>query len=433
MAGALGLLVRVSFILLVTSKQTLAGDSWYYFHQAKAVAAGRGFENPYLTLAAGRPIPGAEHPPAYTVFLAAVQAVGFRSVTEARLATSVLGMIAVVLLGFAGRELAGRRAGICVALCAALYPPLWITDGLLMSESLYVLTWAAALVCFYRFVRTSAWVWYLGLVLSLAVCVATRAEAVLVLVIVCGILLVKEILQEGLRRSALLLALTVAVPVLVLGPWVAYNSTRFSQPVIVSDQFGPTLAASNCDATYSGELLGSIDPKCGSVDVVDKNGELTRNLDGSEIDVALRKHALHYLWEHKRELPKVVLAREARFVGVWRVRQQWEFAQFVEGRGSGWLVRMAYFGYVVYLLAAVGGVVRMWPRRGLLLPLAAQVLASVLVVAMTTGSLIRYRAGVDVCIAVLAGVGVAALLERVTGRPEDSNVVDRVAELDREI
>ena len=50
--------------------------------------------------------------------------------------------------------------------------------------------------------------------------------------------------------------------VCVFAPWWAYTVPRFSHTELLSDQLGVTLASANCDPTYSGKFLGYWDDQC---------------------------------------------------------------------------------------------------------------------------------------------------------------------------
>ena len=52
-------------------------------------------------------------------------------------------------------------------------------------------------------------------------------------------------------------------PVLVLTPWVAFNLARFDHTVLLSENIGGTLATSNCDQVYYGQLIGYWYYPCG--------------------------------------------------------------------------------------------------------------------------------------------------------------------------
>ena len=70
---------------------------------------------------------------------------------------AVFGAGVVLLIGLIGRTVAGDRAGLIAAAIAALYPNLWINDGLVMSETLATLAVALAILLAYRFGRSPTW------------------------------------------------------------------------------------------------------------------------------------------------------------------------------------------------------------------------------------------------------------------------------------
>ena len=68
-----------------------------------------------------------------------------------------------MLCGYAGREIGGRRVGLIAAFLVAVYPNLWMSDELGLSEALSPLLVALVLLTAYRFWkrpglgRPSAW------------------------------------------------------------------------------------------------------------------------------------------------------------------------------------------------------------------------------------------------------------------------------------
>ena len=74
-----------------------------------------------------------------------------------RLTMTVFGAGVVLVIGLLGRAVAGDRAGLVAAGIAAVYPNLWINDGLVMSETLATLAVALAILLTYRFIRAPRW------------------------------------------------------------------------------------------------------------------------------------------------------------------------------------------------------------------------------------------------------------------------------------
>ena len=92
----------------------------------------------------------AEHPPLHSVVLAGLAELGGRSADAQRLTGAVFGAGTIVVAGLLARRLAGERAGLIAAGVAALYPVLIVTDGALMSESLFVVLVGLSLLAAFR-------------------------------------------------------------------------------------------------------------------------------------------------------------------------------------------------------------------------------------------------------------------------------------------
>ena len=133
----LGAVWRYGYVIAAKWNQTLLqNDSLYYSWQAAGLTRGEFFKDIYGTLEA------AEHGPLTSIVLAPVSW-GAHAVDQQRLMTATLGVVTVALIGILARRVAAgagsARAdsvGIIAAVVAAVYPNLWINDGLVMSESL---------------------------------------------------------------------------------------------------------------------------------------------------------------------------------------------------------------------------------------------------------------------------------------------------------
>ena len=104
-------------------------DQVFYHLQARAVADGWGFINPFAFYATGSPhrvVDTALHPPLYTSLLAIPARFGIDSMLSQRVMTSLLGAATVFLLGMLGRAIGGNRVGLLAAGLAAVAPALWV-------------------------------------------------------------------------------------------------------------------------------------------------------------------------------------------------------------------------------------------------------------------------------------------------------------------
>ena len=399
---ALGLGVRVAYVLFWKRHAQFSGDAFYYHEAANLLAQGHGFVGPYYWL---RHLvsQSADHPPLYIVALAVPSVLGATSTLAHQLTSCLIGAATVAAVGLAGRELAGPPAGLLAALVAALSPTLWVNDGVLMSESLVQLTVALVILAAYRWWKRPGWRMAAAAGAATALAALTRAElALLAPLLLVPLALSLRALPWG-RRAALLGA-SLAAMAAVVAPWAIYNTTRFDRPVILSSGLGLALAGANCDATFNGRFLGYWSFPC-------QNELQSLTGDASDQDGAYRRHALDYIRRHEGRIPAVVAARLGRVWGLYRPGQLLRVERFVETRelvpaeaGLGLLYALVAMSAV----AAVGLRRRGGPPAWPCLAMAAAVSVTV---ALTYGTT-RFRAPADVGLVVLASAGASMLLER---------------------
>lgn len=391
----LALAVRLSYVLATAPRHLPFTDALFYQLQANALADGHGFVQPVIALT-GRTVPSAAHPPLYPLFLAAGSWLGARSILAHQIMGCGLGTVTVVGAGLIGYRIAGERAGLLAMGLAAIYPPLWVTDGGIMAEGLYTLLTAAVILASYRLVdrarrRDAA---ALGAVLGLAT--LTRAEAV-VLFAVLVLPVVWTLRRIGWSRAAQLLALTAAGWALVVSPWVARNMVTFHRPVTLSTG-NATLLGANCPPAYYGGGIGTWYQSCYPAS--------SGGADADESDSAssAQRAGLHYIARHAARVPVVVAARVAR---VWQVYQPIADADnnLDDGRPR-WSNLVALYAYVVLVPLAIAGSVLLLRRRRRVLPLMAQ-FAGVSVTAAIVWGAVRFRAPAELVLAILGGVALS--------------------------
>ena len=399
------------------------GDSAYGYLQARLLARGHGFVDGATWFISGGDTyrQSAGDPPLYALFLGGLSKVGLTSGTALRLASAAAGVAGVVLIGLLARRVAGPRAGVVAAGLAAIYPMLWINDGMLLSESLFVPLVALALLASYRFWdEPTAWsAVLLGGAVGLAA--LTRAEAAL-LVVVPVVPLAWGLRRLPVVRRAGLAVAAGAVALAVMAPWFAYNLSRFDEPVLMTSQTGAVLSAASCDSTFYGDRLGYWDD-CMSWYVATGRvaGWPDAALDESARDAVPREAAIEYTLDNLGRLPVVVAARVGRMWDVYRPDESVEFNAVIEGRGL-WPSRAGLAMYAVLVPLAVGGAVGLWRRRTPISPLLAMP-AIVTVTAAATFGITRYRAPADAALVVLAAVGIELLVRRRWPAPADAGTV----------
>ncbi len=297
--------IRFTYWLSKWNQQLLFNDSYYYSIQARRLALGEPFRDLFTDQ------PGAEHGP-LTSTLMAPFSYADDYVRWQRLVTVLCGITLVWVIGRLGRRLGGRRVGWLAAGIAAIYPNLWLNDGLVMSESISMLTVAAvvwfALDAAERPVRRS--VLTLGAALGLAV--LARSELVLLLpLVVCWLAIC---LRRSDQRIVPAVSAVAAAAMLVIGPWIVFNLVRFQQPVFLTTNDGTTWLGANCDESYNGIGTGGWSYSC-----VAEASDVASDEDPSVRSQRNRSSGLDYATDHLDELPRVVLARVGRSLDLYAV------------------------------------------------------------------------------------------------------------------
>lgn len=382
----------------------VAGDATYYHVQAQLLGDGHLFAHPYWFLQTGQYADSASHPPAYSSFLGLLSVVGLDSATTQRLASGLLGVATVVVIGVLTRRLAGSRAGLLAAGLAAVYPMLWINDGMLQAESLYALLIALMLLLAHRFwdEPTPGRVAVLSAVTGVAA--LTRTEGIFFFVVLVALLVVRLPARAWSERLRLL-GVAVGVAALVLGPWVGFNLARFERPVYLTNSAGSVMSDASCDSTYYGEYIGyhanciGTDPPL-ELDAADESVREAELLDESD----------DYFYDHLDRLPLVAVARVARVFDVFKPGQNVFLNWWLEGRGKA-ASTAGLWMYFALVPLGVYGAVLLHRRGSTLIPVLSTVVVVAAAAAITFG-ITRYRVPVDVALVVLAGIGIDGLLRR---------------------
>ena len=203
----------------------------------------------------------------------------------------------------------------------------------------------------------------------------------------------------------------------MIAPWVGYNFSRFDKHVYLAAGDGYVLGVGNCDLTYSGPFLGYWTPGC-ILGPGRKNPP--KGSDMSDKSAFYRKQALDYISNHKREVPKVVLARVGRLWDVFRVGQNARLDIDVEGRGST-PVWLGVIGYYLLIPFAIAGAIILRRRRVKIWPFLVVVVMVATVTAAISFGITRYRSAAEIAIVVFGAVGFDALLSWFTRRRRSSS------------
>jgi 4-amino-4-deoxy-L-arabinose transferase-like glycosyltransferase len=301
-----------------------------------------------------------------------------------------LGALGVALIGLLGRERGGDATGLAAAVVAALYPNLWVNDGLIMSESLAVVIVTAAVLMALRLIPrpTIGGVAVLALLSGLGA--LARSELALLFPVLCVPAIIAGYLRSA-RRPLRPLVIATLVVVATGGPWVAYNMSRFQRPVLISTNFDVNLLGSSCPDVLRGPRIGNL-------------GFCTfeQKPTGADQSVAAakdRKQALTYIGDNLSQYPVVVVARIGRTWSLFRPLDGLNVG-LAEGRPK-WVTWLGLICYYPLLLLAVAGAWMRRRRRAILWPLL--VIPAIVTVSMLVSyGQVRYRVICEPILVVLA-------------------------------
>jgi 4-amino-4-deoxy-L-arabinose transferase-like glycosyltransferase len=398
---------RAVYILTVTRHETGFYDRVYYEGSAEGLADGEWFKFPP---AFGDPDQeDALHPPLTALVLAPAALLTEDSDLAMRFTVALAGTAAVVLAGLIGREIGGPMVGLVAAVLAALYPNLWMNDGIVMAETFATLGTAATVLFAYRVLRSPTWPNAAAAGVSCALAMLSRGELFLLvpLVAVPAALLAPGVTRDRRVRLAGVVVLSAGV---VIAPWVGYNLARFENPVFLSHGDGGVLAGANCDETYRGRDLGSWHGLCHVEESRDEP-------EGSRSSDLKREAALEYVRDHLGRLPVVALARVGRNWSVYRPLQMAD-EDVTEGRPK-WASWAGLAMYAVLVPFAVAGAIALRRRRVAIFPLVGPLVMVTLVAAAFYGRM-RFRAPAEVSLVVLAAVAVVCAVDRAVDRRDAS-------------
>jgi 4-amino-4-deoxy-L-arabinose transferase-like glycosyltransferase len=435
-ATALGLAIRLYYILVrrPTCVDDVVdgtcfrvwGDALYSHWQGRLLADGEWFVNGWQYAQEGRLQDSAGDPPFYATFLGLLSFFGIESGTSHRVASAIVGCVAIVLVALIARRLSGPVAGVIAAVLAAIHPMLWINDIMLMSEALYAPLVLLTVIAAYRFIDepTNGRAALLGL--SISVAALTRAEAAFLFGFMV-LPIIFWVIKAGWGRRFTLLAVCWAVGLAALAPWLGYNLARFEEPVLMTSATGAVLMAGSCDTAWEGDSLGywalCFDQRELWDDLEAAYPGATLDppdqviYDESVIDAWNREQATEYITDNADRLPVVVAARIGRALEVYQVRHTLDLNWRIEGRGKLPSTIGLYLYYVLVPLTLLG-LIDLRRRRISLTPLLS-LWGAVLLAVATTFGVTRYRLPVDLAMIIAGAIGIAWLVARIRPVPAE--------------
>ena len=404
MVVAIGFLVRFATLLTVAPTRTDGGEPLFYHSTANILAEGGGFPEPLNFIANQRWIPSALHGPLYPVVLSLSSRIGGTTYFDHKFVSLLIGTGVVALVALVTRRVTGSPlAAVIAAGLAAVYPNLWLVDGVLFPEGLMALCTMTVVYAAYRWWDRPAWRWtiVMGGVTGLAALARGEGLLLSVLLIVPWVAMRRDLTW---RRRIEHVALAALACIAVLAPWALRNARSFEVFVPLSTNGNELFVYANCDETYEGKFLGFWLFDC--QEQIRREG---RDAVGDEAEKSLywRDIGFEYARDNASQLPKVVAARVLRQWDLFRPWQNTDFAP-IEGRDKD-AARAGLAMYYGLAALSVIGVRELRRRQARLLPLAVQFVSVTLTAAYAYGTT-RFRIPAEPILCVLAGVGAVPVL-----------------------
>ncbi|MFN8051319.1 MAG: glycosyltransferase family 39 protein [Acidimicrobiales bacterium] len=422
-------LVRLVAALALTRTPVGLHDPLLYQRFAQGIAKGQGYVSFDGKLTA-------YYPPGYPFFLGAVQWVcDHLSLTShlpmvAAIAQSLLGGLTVWAVVGIGRRLGalpgmgalsgtgagrGSKLGVVAGVIVAVWPNLVLHSTVLLSETLFLAAFSCFLLAMVRAIGSRRPVDLLVAGLLLGATALVRPQVLLVM----GAVALAALFVRSWPARAALVGLPIVGLVVVIAPWTIRNATVFHRFVAVSTNGGDNLCVGfHPGATGHFEIPKYCDT--GEFYIDGPAAEARRNTETSARArswatghltsiPALSLRKLYYTYEHDHDGLRAV--------------ESYEQDRFLPAAARSVLRWESDLYYLAVMLAALGGLVIAIGRlravagtRPQLVFLLGATLATALVPVIVFGET-RFKVPATPCFALLAAIGVVALIDRRTGAP----------------
>jgi 4-amino-4-deoxy-L-arabinose transferase-like glycosyltransferase len=295
----------------------------------------------------------------------------------ARIFLSLVGSGTCVLVYFFARDLFSWRIGVVAGVFAAIYPELYIYDGWLYTESLYIFLLFAICYALYRLQHTPERNWRIWIICGvlLGLLSLTRPNGIIVIalfVIWCVIMVWQKSLSMRVTIRGVLVSIAIAV--VLIGPWTARNYLVSHSFIPVATGDGTVLlGAYNNEvlikSTYPGGPKGTwINPNVSRPDVV-RPFPLYTCTPPCEVarEAAFKDAAIKWIQENIKVMPYLL---KLHFINMWQpdtYEADLPTVRFAQQPSTQFVVHMMKtWPIYLYILATLGLVVTLWRWRELL-------------------------------------------------------------------
>jgi 4-amino-4-deoxy-L-arabinose transferase-like glycosyltransferase len=403
---ALALVVRLGYVAATPGYQAIHDAHDYDLH-ARSIAAGHGFAR----IGAGPSGQTAFRPPGYPYLLAGVYALSgveraktSRRLLAGRVANALVGTVIVALIGVLAARLFDRRVALAAMALGAVYLPLVLVGGSLMSEPLFAALLLGALAAALHHRRSAhrcRWALLAGVLGGLAI--LTRANAAIILAP-----LAVAVWDARPRWSWRALAPPAVLVVTALGtvaPWTIRNAVVLDGFVPVSTQLGTALAGTYNDVARTDREHPASWRSLRRVPDYQELVRRWRQIPEPVLEGKLRAAALRYATHHPAYVAEVAFWNTVRMLDLAGMSWSRHTASTISV-GAGWADAGVVCFWIFTALAVAGAVTSRGRRTpGHVAAVPALLLLSVVFLVFETP---RYRTGIDPFVVMLASVALLA-------------------------
>ena len=349
------LLVRVVYNLTVARYYTPEHDSLFYYTIGQHLLDEHCFcLQPYL--------PTVYRAPLWPAIIAGIVGLFGQHDYLPRYFLCLVGSGTCVLMYLFGRDLFGWRIGLLAGAAAAIYPELYIYDGWLYTESLYIFLLLAFCYAVYQLQRNpkpSRWVWS-GVLLGLSSLTRPNGLIVLGLFILWALIMGwRKILQWRVTAQAIVCVSLITVAMIT--PWTIrnYNVSHSFVPVATGDGtvlLGAYNSLSVVAPSYPGGFLGSwINPLISSPSIANKYSKNCSAPCEVAREEYFKTQAIQWIKNNIRIMPHML---KLHLINMWRLEtyeSDLPIDRFTNQRSTQLVLKMMKtFPIFVFTLAALG-------------------------------------------------------------------------------
>lgn len=325
----------------------------------------------------------------------------------ARMLLSVVGSCTCVLVYLLARDLFGKRIGLITGCMAAVYVGLFIYDGWVYAESLYIFLFTAFVYTLYRLQCTKQWRWVLlsGIALALAALTRPNGPVLFVLLALWGIAIVlaKGVPWKTVAKSGL--AIT-GIALVLIAPWTYRNYQVSHSFILVSLVSGDLLLGVYNDNVAKGTTGLWTSP----LNITPRPNLPPVVLEGHDAigytpqdDQIATDYALHWMMTHLSEMPRLLSEHLLTMWTPFTAENGLPFRVFSDRLSSQivWFM-IQYIPIPIFLLALFGLIVTWRSRKQQLIVVYISIALTIAENIVFYGNM-RFRAPIEPLLVLLVG------------------------------